>query len=235
MTILLLHLYALQAPITWDEVAKAKHAAYRALEDYYETWSVRILDEEGEDSFFLDRYLAKEKYRISLRKGTTFLLESGYDGQRRWIVSHERRAYAVLQGPNPAYSDPWKPVDAKAIPANSFHFNFLDGYDLTFQSNPPLKVIEDQKEEGYRRIRSKAVRTDTGATVTVTEWFHADSWLLAKFDVDIVDGERTLSHIEGRVVNSSKQASNPAKRFEMPSTVAESYREVPWSQIGGPG
>jgi len=223
----------LQNPIAWDEVAKAKHAAYRTLEDYYETWSVRILDEDGEDSFLLDRYLAKDKYRISLRKGTTFVLESGYDGQRKWIVSHERRAYAVLQGPNEAYAAPWKPADPKTVPANSFHFNFLDGYDLTFQSNPPLQVVEDQSEELYRRIRSKAVRTDTGATVTVTEWFQKDAWLLAKFDVEIVDGERTLSRIEGRVVNSSKQAANPAKRFEMPSTVSESYREVPWSQIAG--
>ncbi|MEW5884067.1 MAG: hypothetical protein AB1725_07575 [Armatimonadota bacterium] len=230
--ILLIAVALLELP-TWDEVSQAKHAAYRTLGDYFETWSVRILDEEGEESFLFDRYIAGAKYRISLRRGTTFVLESGYDGTRQWMALHDARAFSVREGPNETFTRKWQPAAADTVAKNSFRFNFTDGYDITFLSNPPLAVVSDEVDGEMRKVRSQAKRADTGATVTLTEWFRKDKWILARFDVEIVDGERELSRIEGRVVNHSFEAKNPDTRFNLPQAVQEGYRRVAWSDIGG--
>lgn len=230
--ILLLAAALLELP-TWDEVSQAKHAAYRNLSDYFETWSVRILDENGEESFFFDRYIAGAKYRISLRRGTTFVLESGYDGTQQWMVLHEARVFSTREGPNEVFLRKWQPAAPDAVAKNSFRFNFTDGYDISFLSNPPLAVVSDEIEAEVRKIRSQAKRSDTGATVTLTEWFRKDTWILARFDVEIVDGERELSRIEARIVNHSFEAKNPDARFNLPQAVQEGYRRVAWSDIGG--
>mgnify|MGYP001770979023 CR=1 FL=1 len=218
---------------TWDEVSQAKHAAYRNLSDYFETWSVRILDEEGEESFLFDRYIAGAKYRISLRRGTTFVLESGYDGARQWMALHEARAFSIRDGPNEIFSRKWQPPSPDAVAKNSFRFNFVDGYDISFLSNPPFAVVSDEMDGEMRRVRPKAKRADTGATVTLTEWFRKDTWICARFDVVLKDAERELSRIEGRIVNYSFEAKNPDARFNLPQAVQEGYRRVPWSDIGG--
>lgn len=230
--ILLLAAAFIELP-TWDEVAQAKHAAYRTLADYFETWSVRIIDEDGEESFLFDRYIAGQKYRISLRRGTTFVLESGYDGAKQWMALHDARAYAVREGPNEVFSRKWQPPSPDAVAKNSFRFNFTDGYDISFLSNPPLVVISDETAGDLRKIRSQAKRADTGATVTLTEWFRKDMWILARFDVEIIDGQRELSRIEGRIVNHSFEAKNPDARFNLPQAVEQGYRRVAWSDIGG--
>lgn len=218
---------------TWNEVSQAKYVAYRNLTDYFETWSVRVLDEQGEESFLFDRYISGSRYRISLRRGTTFVLESGYDGTRQWIALHDARAYSIRQGPNEVFTRKWQPPGADAVAKNSFRFNFTDGYDITFLSNPPMTVVADEVDGDMRKVRSQAKRADTGATVTLTEWFRKSTWILARFDVEIADGERELSRIEGRIVNHSFEAKNPETRFHLPQAVEEGYRRVAWSDIGG--
>ncbi len=213
--------------LSFDEVERSKHNAYRALTDYAEVVQMQLGG--GQGVVFLQA-ISKERCKTAIMNGEKPVVESGYDGQARWLISHPEKKYGLKLAKNLTYSMPYVPqkADPKAEPR--FDMQFQDGYNIRFLSNPPFVVTDDRSDKidgkSVRRITARASIEGTKRFVELKQWFLPNSWLLVRWEANGLDRAGKSFKAGGLVVRASLRAGLKPDNFKLDVNSVKGYKRV---------
>ncbi|HWD40016.1 MAG TPA: hypothetical protein VG944_14295 [Fimbriimonas sp.] len=222
-------------PKTFQEVEIAKavaiHEAERLSLDYTAT-----MQQEGQTKE-MRIVMAKDGKREhdKIKVDGELMAESICDGRTSWMILDPQKAYLEAKLEAITEFDP-KKVLVKCEPM-SFNYGFTSNSQFGFACDPPLelKSIEAVKEgdEPLRKVVGAAT-TAKGSSITITQWFLADKWILKKFNLHgrTQDGD---FDIEGEASKIDFDPKFKDTEFDFDPARIQGYtkQEAPAPQSGG--
>lgn len=228
MTTMFAPLLLLLAPVTgqpklsFADVERNKHTAYRMLGDFRDRLSVSVQDgEEPAQGMEIEQRIAKANLRVVVRIGGKVVLEGGYDGASNWLVSHPDRAYQTTKGPHEWYRAAYAAANYAGSSEPQFDMSFKNGYGVRFDCNPPLVIQSDQtvKLDGTdaRLIVAKTTVPGSSRSMEVRQWFFPDRFVLRRFEVSGVRKDGKKLKIVGAFGEVTFKAGLAARDFALPA------------------
>ncbi len=220
----LLATVALQTPLTANDIDKAVHGAYRELTDYKESLLLSGLGGDGDTStVVVDRKISTNKFRLTIKQTGVPVAEYGYDGNMNWAVMYTNRTYMLKEGKNRFFDAKFAPIDVSNIEDGYFHFAIENPYETQFFSKPPmiltLDKFEDLGDKKTRKIVTKTERADKQGSVTLTRWFHADKFILIRFEALFQGKDKPDRLVTGTTFNTSFESKLTIADFTIDSRV----------------
>ncbi|MCW5940880.1 MAG: hypothetical protein KIS66_01525 [Fimbriimonadaceae bacterium] len=209
-----------QPKLTFADVERSKHTAYRMLGDFRDRLTVSVQDgDDPAESMEIEQRIAKANLRVVVRIGGKVVLEGGYDGASNWLVAHLDKAYQTTKGPHQWFREPYQAA-AYASSEPQFDMSFKNGYGVRFDCNPPLVVQSDQsvKLDGAdaRLIVAKTSVPGSTRSMEVRQWFFPDRFILRRFEVNGVRKDGKKLKIVGAFTEANFKANLTPKDFALP-------------------
>lgn len=174
-------LAVLQTPKSMEELELAKIKAWDELRLYRE---VLVMSLNGAK---LTKTYVKSGHRfyarIDLPDGSH--LETLNNGEMGWTLLHRRKTYYEGKVESPLPDDPKSRV-LKAE-EGAVQFKFDDREPVRFATNPMPEITSTEVvEEGGKKLRRVIARATgkSGGTITFTQWFLPDRWIIKKFKIE---------------------------------------------------
>ncbi len=222
-------------PRMYQEVQRAVHDAYRKLDDYYERMEVEIKREGELTKVVVEKWIARERYRMAVTVGEQRTMLAGHDGKARWAILFPEKTYMLREEENSLFLSPWKPPVWDDNQPGSVHFSIMEAYDITIDAKPPfaLDLFERVKNGTQEEWHCRAITAPSasGGVATVEMWLDASQWVMRRFALRITapDGVTT---IEGRVVDQKFAAGLGDKDFLFPKSEVQGFRKIDFPSSG---
>jgi hypothetical protein len=146
-----------------------------------------------------------------------------FDGTQTWEVNHQNQTYYHYSGGSFHPRD-YLPVTAAGGTLKIGQNLPLLPLFLSYQPSPSLKSIELVKEgtEVYRKVEF-GEKSKKGNSLTLTEWFFPDRWILKKATF------RTSIGYSADFIASNFNFSDktPASEFKINPETLKGYKEIP--------
>lgn len=219
-------LIALQEPKTFEEIELAKIKAYHELSGFREVMTITLRSEETA-VFKRTIELDGPKHRAIFIMPGDAKLENVCDGATSRMIMHANKVYTDKK------VDPWSSFDAKALltkpEEDSLKFEFDTAEKpVLFGCSPPLVLKSfETLQEGGAKLR-KVVASSTskkGRTVTVTQWFLPDRWLIKQFRISGT-GENGPIDVEGKSDKLEFNVTFPPDEFALDPAIVKDFQKV---------
>lgn len=205
--------------MSFAEIEGRKHAAYRQLTDYRDTMRISVQDGDDRPQILtIEQRIARERLYVKVTAGDTVVVEGGYDGARRWVVSHLERSYAATAGPHDWHAAPYRPLDYGRSNEPQFDMKFDNGYGVRFDCNPPLRVTSNSTVTlAGRPARLVVARAEVAPNrfMEIKQWFETDRYILRRFEVEGRRANGRSLKIVGEVTNANQRAGLGTNDFRM--------------------
>lgn len=219
-------LIALQEPKSFEEIELAKIKAYHELTGFREEMTIEL---KGSQPATIKRTIELDgpKHRALFIMPGDAKLENICDGETSRMIMHSNKAYTDKK------VDPWSSFDPKTLLAkpeeDSLKFEFDTAEKpVLFACSPPLTLKTFETiEDGSEKLR-KAVATSTskkGRTVTVTQWFLPDKWILKRFSI-AGEGENGPIDLVGKAEKLEVNVKFAANEFVLDPVVVKDFQKV---------
>jgi hypothetical protein len=142
------------------------------------------------------------------------------------MIVHPRKEFQLMPAPQAMPFDP-KTKLAKAEP-ESIKFTYTASDDpILFACDPPfvLRSIDEVTEKDRKLRRAVAVTGKNGRSVTLTQWFLPDRWLLTRFVIEGEDKEGKIK-IVGNVLKMELNRTYNDKSFKPEPELVLGYRRI---------
>jgi hypothetical protein len=224
-------------PKTFEDLEIAKIEALHGIKTF--RWQMTVsLHSEGKD-YSMKATMLRDGARGESDSSMPNVLElrTVTDGSTIWTLRDPQKVYEEAKlDPNEVF-DP-----KKLLIANHPHsFNYAFGTDNTFgfACDPPLNLMSlATVQEGGIALR-KAVATSTnekGQTLTLTQWFLPDKWILKRFTID-GKGDGGPFHADAEATTIDFKAKIGPKDFNLDPAMLTGYtkQDVHATGSGGGG
>lgn len=217
---------AIQAPKSFEDLEIEKIKAYHGLKGFREEFKIEL---KGDDSSYVTRSVELDagRFRAVIVMPEGQKMEDLFDGITNRIIMHESKTYFDVPFDK---SRPFDPKDYLAkTEGESLKFSFASaGTPIQFACDPPLVIKSiETVQEGSARLR-RVIATSagkSGRTLTITQWFLPDKWLLKRFKIEGV-GQSGPIHVEGTAVKLDLDAKFDAKHFTLDPATISGYKKL---------
>jgi outer membrane lipoprotein-sorting protein len=218
-----------------EEIRKGMHDDMRKLTSYSDEWSLTV-NGENQTRVSFSRFINLKQNRLEIKMDGQLVLESGFDGQNVWVLSHPSKFYA---------DEPWKQEERspksfgppESAEDGSFSFAFDGTYDFSIYSKPDLKVttLEEVRldDKDVRKITATATRP-TGK-IQVEMWFDKDRWRMVKARAHGGRTGETPTDAVMTMLKSSFEEKYTATSFVLEQSKVAGYEKKSFAELKGDG
>ena len=186
-----------QAPKSFKELEAAKISSVSGIAHFYCRTQLMNVGQAEHENVSVQASKDKISYQ-SYDEEQNQVGYGGSTGEINWIMTPQDRFALTTGGISTNKLSSLESV----ITSQELMLSFSKGQQVAFSSVPgfDLKEITSVTEDGQTVRKAVATAELTRGTVTLTQWFMADKWILRHFSIELKEKDKTFS-CSGRVSN----------------------------------
>lgn len=224
VAVLLLLTTLQQTPPPFAEVELDKVRAYHDLKLFHEEMTCTLTAGPNEVKIERSTFIDGSKFHCIQLVNATQRYESICDGSREWTISRPDRQYGDV-----AADTAFDPT-AEVIKATNQHFYFRFDSDrpAQFACDPDFTPVSmETVTEGKDKLRKLVYSavSKTGHTMTMTEWFLPDRWILKKV---LLIGQSDVgdTRLECAMSTLDFEPTMPPDVFKLDPAIVDGYKKI---------